>query len=100
MIVHIVRHSPVNHPSFNSCLRSLGSQQSLLLIEDAVYALLPGTAFSQSLRLLPNTVDIYAMESDLVARGVPLDDLPARISKINYLDMVALCTEQQKVISW
>ncbi len=100
MILHIVRHSPVNHPSFASCLRSLGSRQGLLLIEDAAYALLPGTAFNQSLRLLPNTVNIHVMESDLVARGIALDDLPGRIHKINYLDMVALCADHQKVVSW
>lgn len=100
MILHIVRHSPVNHPSFGSCLRSLGSGQGLLLIEDAVYALLPGTAFNQSLRLLPNTVNIHATESDLVARGIALDDLPGRIRQINYLDMVALCAEHKKVVSW
>ncbi|TVP93497.1 MAG: sulfurtransferase complex subunit TusB [Pseudomonadaceae bacterium] len=100
VILHIVRHSPVNHPSFSSCLRSLGSGHGMLLIEDAIYALLPGTAFNQSLRLLPTTVSIHVLESDLLARGIALDDLPARIRQVNYLDMVALCTEHSKVVSW
>ncbi|SDU04527.1 sulfurtransferase complex subunit TusB [Halopseudomonas salegens] len=100
MILHILRHSPVNHPSFASCLRSLGSRQGVLLIEDAVYALLPGTAFNQSLRLLPTSVSIHVLESDLVARGIALDDLPDRVGQVNYLDMVTLCTQHDKVVSW
>lgn len=100
MILHMVRHSPITHAAFGNCLRALGNGHGLLLIEDAVYALLPGNASSQSLRLLPGTVSIHVLENDLLARGVALDDLPANVRLVNYLDMVSLCAEHSRVVNW
>lgn len=98
--LHLLRHSPVTHPSFNCWLRTVGPGQSLLLIEDAVYALLPDTRSVDALRLLPGSVRLYALEDDLLARGLALDDLPAQVTVIDYPRMVELCVEHAKAVSW
>jgi tRNA 2-thiouridine synthesizing protein B len=98
--LHILRHSPATHPSFNCWLRTVGPGQSLLLIEDAVYGLLPDTRSVDALRLLPGSVKLFALENDLLARGLALDDLPGRVMVVDYLRMVELCVEHSKVISW
>lgn len=100
MILHLVRHSPHGDSRFASCLRSLGTNQALVLLEEAVYALLPGTPAQHSLSLLPANVRLYALESDLAGRGLALDDLPARVSVIDYCGLVDLCVSYDKVVSW
>ncbi len=98
--LHILRHSPTGSSSLASCMRVLANKQSVLLIEDAVYALLPGSASLGSIKLLPGDVRLHVLEADLLARGLALDDLPARVQSIDYKGMVQLCEQSGKVISW
>lgn len=99
-MLHILRHSPGSETRFASCLRGLGPQQSLLLMEDAVYGLLPRSRTLASLQILPGSVRLYAMEADVLARGLALDDLPERVKIIDYSAMVRLCLEHKKVVNW
>lgn len=99
-MLHILRHPPQGDSRFASCLRVLDSRQSLLLTEEAVYALLPGTQPADSLGLLPHSVDLYVLENDVLARGLALDALPSRVKRIDYLGMVELCITHPKVVSW
>lgn len=99
-MLHILRHSPHTESRFASCLRAISSGQSLLLIEDAVYGLLPRTTARNALEYLPGTVSLYALDTDLQARGLALDDLPSRVTIINYSMMVELCIEHEKALSW
>ena len=99
-MLHFVRHSPHSDSRFASCLRSLVAGQHLVLLEDAVYALLPGTGQAQALGLLPASIRIHAIESDLLGRGLALDALPARVQVIGYEQLVELCVAHEKVISW
>lgn len=99
-VLHILRHSPTSASSLASCMRVLASRQQLLLLEDAVYALLPSSTALGSIRLLPGDIRVYALEVDLLARGLALDDLPDRVQPIGYDCMVELCVQSSKVISW
>lgn len=99
-MLHILRHSPHAESRFASCLRTISSGQSLLLIEDAVYGLLPRTTGRNALEYLPGTVSLYALDADLQARGMALDDLPSRVNIISYPMMVELCVEHEKALSW
>ena len=99
-MLHILRHSPHSDSRFASCLRAINADQGLLLIEDAVYGLLPGTSARAALDYLPGSISLYTLEPDLQARGLALDDLPSRIKVIGYPIMVELCTEHAKVVSW
>jgi tRNA 2-thiouridine synthesizing protein B len=99
-MLHILRHSPHSESRFASCLRAINAGQSLLLIENAVYGLLPATTTRNALEYLPSTVNLYALDVDLHARGLALDDLPGRVQIINYPMMVDLCVEHSKTVSW
>lgn len=99
-MLHILRHSPHIESRFASCLRTISSGHNLILIEDAVYGLLPGTTARKALEYLPGMIGVYALDADLHARGVALDDLPSQVRIINYPMMVELCVEHAKVISW
>lgn len=99
-MLHLLRHAPHADSRFSSCLRVIAASQHLVLLEDAVYALLPETSQNQSLNLLPASVKIYAMESDLLGRGLALDALPGRVQVIDYARLVELCVAHEKVLSW
>lgn len=99
-MLHILRHSPHRDDRLSSCLRVMGPEQSLLLIEDAVYALLPDSRLSASLKLLPGSVRLFALTEDLHARGMALDDLPWRVQLTDHAGVVQLCCEHSRVVSW
>lgn len=99
-MLHILRHAPHDASRFASSLRVMGPKQGLLLIEDAVYALLPRTPALNALQLLPTSVRLYALEADVVARGLAMDDVPKRVNLIDYPTFVDLCTQYDKVLSW
>lgn len=99
-LIHVLRHAPQDDTHFASSLRVIGPQQGLLLIEDAVYALLPHTSAINAMQLLPASVKLFALESDVLARGLAIDDLPPRVKLIDYPGMVELCTQYDKVMSW
>lgn len=99
-MLHILRHSPHAESRFASCLRAINSGQSLLLIENAVYGLLPGTTARNALEYLPSAVSLYALDVDLHARGLAFDDLPSRVQTISYEMMVELCIAHSKAVSW
>lgn len=99
-MLHILRHSPHAESSFASCLRTISPGQSLLLIEDSVYSLLPGTSSRNALDSLPDTLNLYALDVDLEARGLVPGDVPARTTIIDYARMVELTIQHTKVVSW
>lgn len=99
-MLHILRHSPYGETRFACCLRSINAGQALLLIEEAVYGLLPGTNTRDSLEYLPASIALYALDVDLQARGLALDDVSGRVRIINYAMMVELCVERTKVVNW
>ncbi len=99
-MLHVLRHAPQDSSRFASSMRVMGPKQGLLLIEDGIYALLPRTAALSALQLLPANVRLYALESDVVARGMAMDDIPKRVSLIDYPTFVHLCTQYNKVLSW
>lgn len=99
-MLHLLRHSPHSDSRFTSCLGVVAPGQDLVLLEDAVYALLPGTAHGESLERLPFAIKVHAMESDLLGRGLALDALAERVQVIDYARLVDLCAAHEKVLSW
>jgi len=96
--LHLLAHSPFNDNRFSSCLPLLDDGDGLLLSGDAVHALQPGSAALQSLQQLPAGVAIYALQEDLLARG--LSEYPERVSDIEYSVFVDLCIHYSSVNSW
>lgn len=96
--LHLLAHSPFNDNRFSSCLPLLIDGDGLLLSGDAVHALQPGSAALQSLQQLAAGISVYALQEDLLARG--LNAYPQRFSAIDYAAFVALCTRYSRVNSW
>ena len=95
MLLHTVSKSPHSSDALASCLRTIQPGARLLLLEDAVYAALPGDA----LTTLPEGVDCYALAADVEARGLAgqLSDL---VQLADDDDFVSLSVECHAVQSW
>lgn len=93
-MLHIVNKSPFESNSLDSCLSIALSGNSVLLIEDGVYAVL-------NARIAETQSDFtyFALESDLQARGLT-GRVPEGVKVIDYEGFVDLVADHQRVQSW
>lgn len=98
--LHTVNKSPFSHTTLASCLDLCQPGDALLLIEDGVYAVLASSPQAeQLLRARDAGVRLYALKSDLSARGLTDQHLEA-IELTDYAGFVRLSIEQQRTQSW
>ncbi len=87
--LHIINKAP-DHPRFSACLEALAEDDSLVLIENAVAALVFGEL------PLPTC---YALHQDVQARALSQSAEPA-VKMIDYSGLVALTETHQRVVNW
>lgn len=96
-LLHII-NKPPSHRCFSDCLRTCSQGNSILLIEDAVYATSHWP--SQFLTIIEKkSLNVYALDADLRARGLstePQDDL----NIIDDKGFVELTLSHDKSQSW
>lgn len=81
------------------CLTTLAENDTVLLIEDGVYAAMAGCPAATHWQNLPAGVTCLALADDLSARGIT-EQLAPQVKPATWQDFVALCTRHDKVISW
>ncbi|BBL70471.1 sulfurtransferase complex subunit TusB [Methylogaea oryzae] len=95
-VLHIVNRSPMAAPALRQCLARLGEDDSLLLIEDGVYAV---AAQGEAAALLAGR-RVYALEADLAARGLDQAERLAGVETVDYAGFVRMAAEHAQVLSW
>ena len=98
-MLHTVNKSPFDHNTLETCLRFARQGSAVLLIEDGVYAALRETAVSKQVQDALKRVSIYALKSDLEARGMQ-NRLMDGIQLVDYGGFVDLVVEHNSVQSW
>ncbi|MFN2310421.1 MAG: sulfurtransferase complex subunit TusB [Gammaproteobacteria bacterium] len=96
-MLHTVNKSPFSHTSLESCLRFIGPEDVLLLLEDGVYAALRDTRRSHLVEQALQGHRVYALQADLKARG--LTDLIAGVQLADYETFIELL-EQHSTHAW
>ncbi|MDH3629602.1 MAG: sulfurtransferase complex subunit TusB [Gammaproteobacteria bacterium] len=99
-VLHIVNKSPFDRNSLDSCLRLAKADSPILLIEDGIYAVQKNTAAAERMQQALSTHSVYALRSDLQARGINPDNIIDGISLVDYDGFVELTTEHDKLQSW
>ncbi|OSM05340.1 sulfurtransferase complex subunit TusB [Magnetofaba australis] len=69
-MLHTVNKSPFQNGSLESCLRFSNEGDTILLLEDGVFAAKPNTSKSDMVSEALKSRKIYALSADLKARGV------------------------------
>ena len=98
-MLHIINQSPFNSDSLEKCLGLIQTHDGILLIENAVVAGLSNAKFCKTISDITNTCSIYALKSDVIARGL-LDNIMPEIKLIDYEQFVDLVVEYQPIQSW
>ena len=99
-MLHTVNKSPFEKTSLESCLRHALPGDSVLLIEDGVYAALDGTALSARMREALAVLEILVLEPDLAARGLEPERLVKGIGMVDYRGFVRLACRHPSVQAW
>ena len=99
-VLHIVNKSPYERNSLDTCLRLARADSAILLIEDAIYAVRKNAAAAEKLQSALEKHRIYALEPDLLARGIDAENTIDGISLVDYDGFVKLTTEYDKTQSW
>ena len=82
------------HSALSSCLKVARNGDSILLIEDGVYA------SSQLCQSPLEGVALYALHEDLLARGLDASTLSGTIKTVDYNVFVDLVCQHQRCVSW
>jgi tRNA 2-thiouridine synthesizing protein B len=99
-ILHVVNKSPFEKSSLDSCLLHAKEGASILFIEDAVYAALKGTAFSNKVQNAAGKCKVYALGPDIKARGMDTGKVIDGVEFIDYPGFVELAAKCDNVHSW
>jgi len=84
--LHLVNHAD----ALDDCLALAGTEDAILLLENGVYAALPGQAPQRPL---------HALDVDLRARGIAAR-VAEHVAVISDADFVALVAAHQPVVTW
>lgn len=100
-MLHIVNKSPYENRTLENCLRVISHEEgaSLLLIEDAVYAVTKGNIAEGLLKGVMGKIKVYALWPDLEARGMQ-DRVIDGVKLVDYGGFVDLVVEHPNNQSW
>jgi len=98
-MLHIVNKSPSERNALESCLRMAKKGNSILLIEDGVYAATKGSVTEKKLKAAMADIQVFALWPDLEARGMQ-DTVIDGIKQVDYAGFVDLVAASKNVQSW
>lgn len=99
-MLHTVNKSPYERKNLDNCLRTaVKGQDSVLLIEDAVFAALAQTSVKDQMAQAAKDFKVYVLGPDLTARGMADKPLVDGIEVVDYGGFVDLAAESP-VQSW
>ncbi len=96
MSLHIISKSPYTHSALTNALPFITKDDSVLFIDDGVYAT---TQQNNPLaQLISNNCSVYALTDDISSRG--LQDINKQVQLIEISDFVNLVFNTTKTVSW
>jgi len=99
-LLHIVSRGPVDGDALAACLRMARPGDAVLLIEDAVCAALAGAETAARIAERTEDLTLYALDADIVARGLADQPLIGAIERVDYAGFVDLVTACDTTQSW
>lgn len=99
-MLHTVNKSPFEKNSLRTCLRLAKPGSDILLIQDAVYAALSDTEWTNTMVDALNRHQVYVLEPDWMARGLDQGRLIKGVKTVGYDGFVELAARNDSVQSW
>lgn len=95
MQLHIISKSPYSHDAFEQAWPLIAAEDTVILINDAVYAVQSGSGWAA--RINDHPARFVALDSDLACRGLSQG---AAVEAVNIGSFVELSFAAQHCISW
>ena len=99
-MLHTINKSPFEKNSLDSCLRLATAGGAVLLIEDAVYAAVKGTAVTERITERMGELSFYVLGPDFAARGLSGASLIDGMEIVDYGGFVDLVAEHDATQAW
>ncbi len=97
-MLHIINKSPDESNQLSHCIEYISDGDSLMLIENGVYATLINSGLEQ---LSANTaIELCVLEADIEARGLDKNNIADIYKIIDYTGFVKLVTQHPTSQSW
>lgn len=93
--LHIINKDLSHYQLYQQCLDSMAQGDAIILIESAVFSLCD----NNNTTLLNLAAPIYALENDVLARGL-IESVPPAVLLADDSTFVELCASYKKTISW
>jgi len=90
-MLHTVNKSPFSSHSLDTALRFIRAGESVLLLEDGVYAAMAGTSYEKTILGLTGQNPVFALSADVKARGI--ENLVEGVEVVDYGKFVDLVSE-------
>ena len=96
MLLHIISKSPLKHSALNDALPFINGNDTVIFIDDGVYANIADTP--QTKELSEKNCTITALIDDMKARGLNPENMLATPREMS--DFVELAFNANKSVSW
>jgi len=98
--LHTVNKSPFEKNALKSCLGHISSGDTVLMIEDGVFGARKGSAAATMVQAALQNGKVYALASDLAARGIKPQDVIDGVQLVDYGGFVDLVTHHGRTMAW
>ncbi|MBR9972417.1 sulfurtransferase complex subunit TusB [Magnetospirillum sulfuroxidans] len=98
--LHTVNKSPFERSNLQACLGHAQNGDSVLLIEDAVFAAIAGNTFAPKLADAAQDIKLFVLGPDLKARGMDPAKVVDGVNIIDYEGFVDLAAASSTIHSW
>ncbi len=98
--LHTVNKSPFERNALCSCFSHLTAGDAVLMIEDGVIGARKGATTAAMVQAAMQKCKVYALSSDLAARGIKAQDVIDGIEFVDYGGFVDLVTQHGRTVAW
>lgn len=98
--LHTVNKSPFERNALCSCFGHLTAGDAVLMIEDGVIGARKGATTAAMVKAAQQKATVYALSSDLAARGIKRQDVIEGIQLVDYSGFVDLVTQHDRTAAW
>ncbi|MBT3071999.1 sulfurtransferase complex subunit TusB [Rhodomicrobium sp. Az07] len=98
--LHTVNKTPFERNALQSCVGHLSPGDALLMIEDGVVGARKGSSATAMVQAALASGGVYALASDLDARGIRPEDMIEGIQRVDYGGFVDLVAQHARTVAW
>jgi len=97
--LHTVNKSPFERNALQSCVGHLMAGDAVLMIEDGVLGARNGSSAAAAVKAALENSSVYALSSDLAARGIKPEQLIEGVQAVDYGGFVDLVTQHARTVA-